>query len=61
MPHIESNFSQNNFDLAIKGKFLRTARSALYLRDFIPKAKELLEHMKQQGFKPGATGTSLKK
>ena len=48
MPHIESNIPQN-------------ARSTLYPRVFILKAKELLEHMKQQGFKRGTTTTFLRK
>ena len=36
------------FYSAIKGEFLRTARSTLCLREFITKAKELLERIKQQ-------------
>ena len=60
MPYIESNILQNIFYSAIKGEFLRIARSTLCLRDFIPKAKELLERMKQQGSKRGTTGTSLR-
>ena len=48
MPHIKSNIPQN-------------ARSSLYLRDFILKAKELLERTKQQGFKRDITTTSLRK
>ena len=45
----------------IKGEFLRTARSVLSIRDFIPKTKELLECMKQQSSKRTTTGTSLRK
>ena len=48
MPHIESNIPQNS---AIKVEFLRIIRSNLCLRDLIPKDKELLERMKQQGSK----------
>ena len=44
MPHIESNIPQNIFYLTIKGELLRIGRSILFLSDFIPKAKELLEH-----------------
>ena len=42
MLHIESNIPQNTFYSAIKGVFLRIACSNLFLRYFIPKAKELL-------------------
>ena len=46
-------------------KFLRTpflqSTSGRLLLDFIPKARELLERMKQQGSKRGITGTSLRK
>ena len=62
MSHIESDIPQNIFSPAKKGDFLRISFSTLSLRDFIPKAKELLERMKQQGFKRGTTGTtSLRK
>ena len=45
--HIESNIPQNTFYFAIKGEFLRIARSILCLRDFKPKAKKFLERMKK--------------
>ena len=45
----------------MKGEFLRIACSTPCLKDFIPKAKESLERMKQQGPKPGTTGNSLRK
>ena len=61
IPHIESNIPQNIFYSAVKGEFLRTARSTLCLRDFKPKTKELLERMKQQGSKRRTRGTSLRK
>ena len=61
MPHIESNISQNIFYSVIKGEILRIACSALCLREFIRKTKELLEHMKQHSSKCGTTGTSLRK
>ena len=60
MAYKESNIPQIIFYSAIKSEFLRIARSTLCFRDFIPKAKELLERMKQ-GSKCDATGTSLKK
>ena len=61
MPHIESNIPQNIFYLAIKGEFLKIAHSTLWLRDFKPKAKELLGCMKQQGSKRSTMGTFLRK
>ena len=61
MPHIESNILQTIFYSKVKLEFLRIACSTLCLRDFIPKAKELLERMKQQATKRGTTGTSLRK
>ena len=61
MSHIESNIPQNAFYSAIKGGFLRIASSTLCLRDFISKAKDLLEHMKEQGSKSVNTGTSSRK
>ena len=60
MPQIEINIPKNIFYSAIKGDFLRNARSTLCLRNCIPKAKELLERMKQQGSKHGTTGISLR-
>ena len=45
----------------MKAEFLRIARPTLCLRNFIPKAKELLERIKQQVSKRGTTGTCLRK
>ena len=59
MPHMERNIPENILYSAIKGAFLRIACSSQCLRDFIPKAKELLERMKQQGSKRGTRDTSL--
>ena len=56
IPHIENNIPQNVFYSTIAGYFSITSRSTLYLY-----AKELLEHIKQQISKPGATGNSLRK
>ena len=61
MSHIESNIPLNVFYSAITGGFLRIASSTLCLRDFISKAKELLEYMKQKASKGGNTGASLRK
>ena len=61
MSHMESNIPHNVFYSAITGGFLRIASSTLCLRDFMSKAKELLEYMKQKASKGGNTGTSLRK
>ena len=53
MSHIKSNISQNIFYSAIKGEFLIIVHSTLRPRDFIANAKQLLERIKQQGFKCG--------
>ena len=45
----------------MKGGFLRIDCSTLCLRNFIPKAKELLERMNQQGSKRGNTGLLLER
>ena len=41
--HIVSNIPHNVFYSVIKGEFSKIARSTLYVRVFLPKAKELLE------------------
>ena len=49
-------FSFSSFYWAVKCEFLRIAFSTLWPRNFIPKAKDLVECMKQQGSKHGTTG-----
>ena len=44
-----------------KGEILKIARLTLCPRDFVLKARELFECMKQKGSKYGTTGTSLRK
>lgn len=61
MSHTDSNISQNTFYLAVKGGFLRTAHSTLFLDDFIPKSKVLLNCMKSQGVKSIPTKRALRK
>ena len=58
IPHIEKNITQNMFDSAIKGEFLRKSCSILSFGVFIPKKKVLLQYMKQQDFKRSATKSS---
>ena len=61
MPYSDSNIPQTIFYSALKGEFLRIARSTLYLQDFIPKASELLTRMKKQGATNNVTCKSLKR
>ena len=61
MPYSDSNIPQNIFYSALKGEFLRIARSTLHLKDFIPKASELLQRMKKQGATNNITIKSLKR
>ena len=61
MPYIDSNIPQTIFYSALKGEFLRIARSTLYLKDFIPKANELLGRMKAQGAKNNLSTKSIKR
>ena len=62
MPHNpQSNTLQNIFNSVNIGEFLIRTSSTLYLKDLIPQAKELLERMKQEGFKRVTTGNSSKK
>ena len=61
MPHIDSNIPQNIFYSAMKGEFLRIARSTLFIQDFLPRAKELLRRMHSQGSRSAPTKHSLRK
>ena len=49
MPHMNSNIPSSIFYSALVGEFLRIARSTLLLKDFLPKARSLLERMNNQG------------
>ena len=59
MPFIDSNIPKSIFYSALKGEFLRIARSTLYLKDFVPKAKELLTRMNRQGATDNITYHSI--
>ena len=58
---MDSNIPKSIFYSAIAGEFLRIARSSSQLDFFIPKAKELLLRMKNQGAKPMQTRACLRK
>ena len=49
MPYRESNIPITIFYASLVGEFLRIGRSSMLLRDFLPKARELLSRMMRQG------------
>ena len=49
MPHMDSNIPKNIFYSALVGEILRIARSTLLLKDFLPKAQQLIKRMANQG------------
>ena len=51
MPHIDSNFSRTIFYSTIKSEVLRIACSTLFLDDFIPKHKEIINRVESHGSK----------
>ena len=57
MPHRDSNIPEKIFYSAVVGEFLRIARSSMLYPDFLPKARDLLVRMKNQG----ATVENLKR
>ena len=61
MPFADSNIPSSIFYSALKGEFLRIARSTLQLDDFIPKASDLLIRMNKQGARNDITCRSLYK
>ena len=49
MPYISSNIPESIFYSAMVGEFLRIARSTLLFTDFLPKTRELIHRLKNQG------------
>ena len=49
MPYISSNIPESIFYSAMVGEFLRIARSTLLFSDFLPKTRELIHRLKNQG------------
>ena len=49
MPYISSNIPESIFYSAMVGEFLRIARSTLLFNDFLPKARELIHRLNNQG------------
>ena len=61
MAHKNVNIPQNISCSTTKGEFLRIARLALSLNDFVAKVKELLNLVEIQDSKRNKTNNSLKK
>ena len=61
MPHRDSNIPEKIFYSAVVGEFLRIARSSMLYPDFLPKARDLLVRMKNQGATVENLKRSLKK
>ena len=49
IPHMSSKIPKSIFYSALVGEFLRIGRSTLKLKQFVPKAKELINRMLSQG------------
>ena len=49
MPYVTSNIPESIFYSGMVEEFLRIARSTLLLADFLPKARELIHRLKNQG------------
>ena len=49
MPYVSSNIPESIFYSAMVGEFLRIARSTLLFSDFLPKTRELIHRLKNQG------------
>ena len=61
MPHRDSNIPESIFYSALVGEFLRIARSSLLLLDFLPKATDLINRMKNQGARTNVVKKALHK
>ena len=49
MPYKDSNIPLTIFYASLVGEFLRIRRSSMLFRDFLPKARDLLDRMIRQG------------
>lgn len=61
MPYISSNIPESIFYSAMVGEFLRIARSTLLFDDFLPKTRELIHRLKNQGAKQHTSNRHLRK
>ena len=61
MPYKSSNIPETIFYSAMVGEFLRIAHSTLLYEDFLPKAKELVLRLNNQGATRDTTSRNLRK
>ena len=61
MPYISSNIAESIFYSAMVGEFLRIARSTLLFEDFLPKTRELIHRLNNQGAKQQTSCRLLRK
>ena len=61
MPYVSSNIPENIFYSAMVGEFLRIARSTLLFEDFLPKTRDLIHRLNNQGAKQHTSMRHLRK
>ena len=61
MPYVSSNIPESIFYSAMVGEFLRIARSTLLFDDFLPKTRELIHRLNNQGAKQHISIRHLRK
>ena len=61
MPYVSSNIPESIFYSAMVGEFLRIARSTLFFNDFLPKTRELIHRLNNQGAKQHISARHLRK
>ena len=61
MPYVSSNIPESIFYSAMVGEFLRIARSTMLFSDFLPKTRELIHRLNNQGAKQHTSIRHLRK
>ena len=61
LPYVSSNIPESIFYSAMVGEFLRIARSTLFFNDFLPKTRELIHRLNNQGAKKHISIRHLRK
>ena len=61
MPYTSSNIPETIFYSALVGEYLRIAHSTLLYEDFLPKARELISRLNNQGAKRHISSRNLRK
>ena len=61
MPYVSSNIPESIFYSAMVGELLRIARSTLLFEDFLPKTRDLIHRLKNQGAKQHTSIRHLRK